>query len=93
GISQLLNENTRTLKGGYNYHATPYMADASSGVGQILFGDWSNAVLAYFGSIDIVVDPFSSKDTAQVELAMNRWADFDLRQVNGWAKEDGVAVS
>ncbi|HMA78818.1 MAG TPA: phage major capsid protein [Candidatus Paceibacterota bacterium] len=93
GISQLLNENTRTLKGGYNYHATPYMADASSGVGQILFGDWSNAVLAYFGSIDIVVDPFSSKDTAQVELAMNRWADFDLRQVNGWAKEDGVTVS
>lgn len=93
GISQLLNENTRTLKGGYEYYATPYMADASSGVGQILFGDWANAVLAYFGSIDLVVDPYSAKDTAQVQLAMNRWADFDLRQANAFAKEDGVTVS
>lgn len=93
GISQLLNENTRTLKGGYSYHATPYMVDASSGVGQILFGDWANAVLAYFGSIDLVVDPYSAKDTAQVQLAMNRWADFDLRQANAFAKEDGVTVS
>ncbi len=93
GISQLLNENTRTLKGGYEYHATPYMDDASSGVGQILFGDWANAVLAYFGSIDLVVDPYSAKDTAQVQLAMNRWADFDLRQANAFAKEDGVTVS
>lgn len=93
GISQLLNENTKTLKGGHSYHVTPYMADASSGVGQILFGDWANAVLAYFGGIDIVIDPYSSKDTAQVEIAMNRWADFDLRQANAFAKEDGVTVS
>lgn len=93
GISQLLNENTKTLKGGYSYHATPYMADASAGVGQVLFGDWANAVLAYFGGIDIVVDPYSAKDTAQVELTMNRWADFDLRQAGGFAMENGVAVS
>lgn len=93
GISQLLNENTRTLKGGYNYHVTPYMVDASSGVGQILFGDWANAVLAYFGGIDLVVDPFSAKDTAQIEITMNRWADFDLRQANAFAKEDGVSVT
>ena len=93
GISQLLNENTRTLKGGYAYHATPYLEDASAGVGQVLFGDWANAVLAYFGGIDLVVDPYSAKDTAQVQIAMNRWADFDLRQANGFAKEDGVTVS
>jgi HK97 family phage major capsid protein len=92
GVSALLNEQARTIKT-YDYHATPYLADASSGVGQIVFGDWTNAVLAYFGGIDIVIDPYSAKDTAQVEITMNRWVDFDLRQPYGFAFENAVSVS
>lgn len=78
---------------GYTYHKTPYLADASAGVGQAVFGDWSNAVLAYFGAIDLVVDPYSAKANAQIQITMNQFVDFNLMQPSGFAFENGITVS
>ena len=92
GVSALIDNMNNTIKG-YTYHKTPYLADASSGVGQAVFGDWANAVLAFFGAIDIVVDPYSAKNTAQVEITMNQFIDFNLTQPAAFAFENGITIS
>ncbi len=78
---------------GYKFDKTPYFADASSGVGQILFGNFELSTLAYFGALNITVDPFSAKKTGQIEISMTQFADFNLDQPGGFAIENGVATS
>jgi HK97 family phage major capsid protein len=45
----------------------------------IIFGDWSSVIIANWAGLDIVVDPYSTKKTAQIEITMNSWWDFNLR--------------
>ena len=70
----------------YNAVATPYLVDiadtAGTGTaGQMIFGNFAQGgILAYFGGIDLLVDPYSDAGTAQIALHVNRFFDFDLRQ-------------
>lgn len=41
--------------------------------------DWSNFVLALFGGLDIVVDPYSLADSGQIKLTANQFIDVGLR--------------
>jgi len=53
----------------------------------VLFGaDWSWAVLGLFGAPDIVVDPYSLATTGQVQITLNQFFDFALRQPGGFAE-------
>lgn len=42
--------------------------------------DWSDMVLALFGGLDIVVDPFSQAGTGQVVITANQFIDVACRQ-------------
>lgn len=69
----------------YNAVATPYLVndtlDATGTGGQMIFGNFAQGgILAYFGGIDLLVDPYSAAGTAQIKLHVNRFFDFDLRQ-------------
>lgn len=90
GVEALVKDG---MLGGYDLTKTSYLADASSGVGQIIFGDWANAILAYFGAVDITIDPYSAKKTGQIEISMTQFADFNLAQPAAFAFENGVAIS
>lgn len=41
--------------------------------------DWSNFILALFGGLDIVVDPYSLADSGQIKLTANQFIDVGLR--------------
>ena len=41
--------------------------------------DWSNFILALFGGLDIVVDPYSLADSGQIKLTANQFIDCGLR--------------
>lgn len=77
---------------GFRAVATPYLvdgllADASTPAGQMLFGNFAQGgILAYFGGIDLLVDPYSAAGTAQIKLHVNRFFDFDVRQPGALAK-------
>lgn len=90
GVEALVKDG---MLGGYELTKTSYLADASAGVGQIIFGDWANAILAYFGAVDITIDPYSAKKTGQIEISMTQFADFNLAQPAAFAFENGVAIS
>jgi len=71
----------------YNAVATPYLVDGflndgtTAAAGSMIFGNFAQgAILAYFGGIDLLVDPYSAAGTAQIKLHVNRFFDFDLRQ-------------
>jgi HK97 family phage major capsid protein len=70
----------------YNAVATPYLVDGfledtTTAAAQMIFGNFAQgAILAYFGSLDLLVDPYSNAGTAQIALHVNRFFDFDLRQ-------------
>jgi len=71
----------------YNAVATPYLVDgfledgSTAAKGAMVFGNFAQgAILAYFGGIDLLVDPYSDAGTAQIALHVNRFFDFDLRQ-------------
>jgi HK97 family phage major capsid protein len=93
-VSALYDLSTNTFNG-YRAIATPYLIDATAGsVGQVLFGNFQQgAILAYFGGIDLLVDPYSSAGKAQIVLHVNRFFDFDVRQANALAKCNDVAAS
>jgi len=71
----------------YNAVATPYLVNGfladgtTAAAGAMCFGNFAQgAILAYFGGIDLLVDPYSDAGTAQIALHVNRFFDFDLRQ-------------
>ena len=80
------------LFNGYRAVATPYLvngllADASTTAGQMLFGNFAQGgILAYFGGLDILVDPYTAANKAQITLHVNRFYDFDVRQPGALAK-------
>jgi len=92
-VSALYDLSTNTFNG-YRAVATPYLTDISATVGQMLFGNFQQgAILAYFGGIDLLVDPYSAAGNAQIVLHVNRFFDFDVRQANALAKCNDVAAS
>ncbi len=66
---------------GYQTHFSPNLVDDDAGQGALLFGDFGlGMVLAFFGGIDLLVDPYSNAGTAQIALHVNKFYDVDIRQ-------------
>ena len=42
-------------------------------------------VMAFFGGIDLLVDPYSNAGTAQIALHVNKFYDVDVRQADALA--------
>lgn len=80
---------------GYTAFATPHLSNATSTRGKAIFGNFRQGLLmAFFGGIDILVDPFSKAETGQVQLHANRFYDVDIRQPGALCIcEDVVAAS
>lgn len=85
-VSALYDLASNTFNG-YPAIATPYLVDASAGIGQMLFGNFQQGcILALFGGIDLLVDPYSAAGNAQIVLHVNRYFDFDVRQAGALSK-------
>jgi hypothetical protein len=68
---------------GFETYFTPNLVDDDASQGALLFGDFSlGMVLAFFGGIDLLVDPYSNAGTAQIALHVNKFYDTDVRQAS-----------
>ena len=68
---------------GFTTYFTPNLADTAGAptVGTLLFGDYAQGMLlAFFGGIDLLVDPYSNAGTAQIALHVNKFYDTAVRQ-------------
>lgn len=76
-----------TLLGEYNYFATPHVNTANTEI--VMFGNFAQAcIMAFFGGIDLLVDPYSSAGTGQINIHVNRFYDFDIRQAGAVATHE-----
>jgi uncharacterized protein len=76
---------------GFPAVATPNLVDGTASAGDILFGDFAKGlVLAYFGGLDLLVDPYSNAGTAQIALHLNKFYDVDVRQAGAFASITNV---
>ena len=75
-----LVENNRI--DGFETYFTPNLADsAGATAGTLLFGDYAaGMLLAFFGGVDLLVDPYSNAGTAQIALHVNKFYDTAVRQ-------------
>ena len=77
-VSALVNDGQID---GYETYFSPNLVDDDAGQGALLFGDFAlGMVLAFFGGIDLLVDPYSNAGTAQIALHVNKFYDVDIRQ-------------
>ena len=72
---------------GFTTYFTPNLADtAGAEAGTLLFGDYAaGMLLAFFGGIDLLVDPYSNAGTAQIALHVNKFYDTAVRQAGALA--------
>ena len=76
-----------TLLGEYRYFATPHVNTTGNEI--VLFGNFQQAcIMAFFGGIDLLVDPYSAAGTGQINLHVNRFYDFDIRQAGAVAMHE-----
>lgn len=68
---------------GFTTYFTPNLIDATGAgtPGALLFGDYAQGMLlAFFGGVDLLVDPYSNAGTAQIALHVNKFYDTAVRQ-------------
>ena len=83
-IKALVNDNKVD---GFATHFTPNLVDSATDQGDFCFGDFSKGmVLAFFGGVDILVDPYSNAGTARIALHVNKFYDADVRQAGALAR-------
>ena len=71
----------------FDTHFTPNLVDSAADKGDLLFADWQKAiVLAYFGGVDILVDPYSNAGTAQIALHVNKFYDCEVQRSGALAR-------
>lgn len=67
---------------GYPVYGTPHLGTGN----KFLLGNFGQAgIMARFGGLDVLVDPFSAAGTAQTVLYVTQYFDYDLRQPGGMA--------
>jgi HK97 family phage prohead protease/HK97 family phage major capsid protein len=85
-VRALINDNSLD---GYPTYYTPQLTDydaGGDGLGSIAFGDFTlGVVMAFFGGIDLLVDPYSNAGTAQIALHVNKFYDVEMRQADAVA--------
>lgn len=66
----------------------------SSGVCHaILYGNWEEFIMAQWGGLDLVIDPYTKATTSEVRIVANSWWDFAAKHVKSFAAIQDALVS
>lgn len=89
GTARFLYEPGAGLNG-YPVESTTLMpSDLKKGTGTnlsaMLFGNFQEVIIGQWGGLDIVVDPYTLKKSAQVEVTLNAWHDVFVRHEESFA--------
>ena len=76
---------------GFPAVASPNVPTGTASTGDLIFGDFAaGLMLAYFGGLDVLVDPFSDAGTGQVNLHLNKFYDCEVRQAGAFSRITNV---
>lgn len=91
--------NGDALVNGYRAKATNFLSSTltkgtSSGVCHAaIFGNWEELMIAQWGGIDLMLNPYTKAKEAQVEVILHAWYDLGIRHVLSFCKCDEITLS
>lgn len=89
GTAKFLMELAEVLNGYRIVNTTLMPSDITKGTGMglsaMLFGNFADVIVGQWGGLDIIVDPYTLKKSAQVEITMNAWHDVFVRHDESFA--------
>ena len=79
GTGRFLTEDGKNLNGYPMDWSNLVPSDLTKGTGTklsaLIFGNWEDLVIASWGGLDIVIDPFSKSLEAEIVMTLNAWND------------------
>jgi HK97 family phage major capsid protein len=93
GSGQFLMDNANNLFGYPVAVSTLVPTNINSTKTAAIFGDFSNVVLANWGGVEIVVDPYVKAEFGQVRIIINSYWDVELKQPKAFAFGDDITWS
>lgn len=69
---------------GYSIFASNHIPTSQSNGHTLLFGDFSNLMMAEFGAIDLIVDPYTSKHKGIIEIGASMLGDIQVKHIAGF---------
>lgn len=71
---------------GYKYERTTLMPTLAAGANHpLIFGDWSQATIGYWGNVSIMVDPYTLASKSQVRLIIEGFDDIAVTNEKAFA--------
>lgn len=58
---------------------------AGSNLSAIIFGNWRSLIVAQWSGVDIIVDPYTSKGSAELEMTVHGWYDINAYHEQAFA--------
>lgn len=59
----------------------------------LIFGNWSDLWIGQWGGIDIVVDPYTAKRTAEIEITINAYHDVKVVRPESFAAVKDITIA
>jgi hypothetical protein len=68
---------------------------ASSGGAEqgLVFGNFADAILGFFGAAEIIIDPYTSKKKGMIEVTSFQMADFMVRHPGSFCVSTGMTTA
>ena len=93
GSGQFLMDNANNLFGYPVAVSTLVPTNINSTKTAAIFGDFSNVVLANWGGVEIILDPYVRAEYGQVRIIINSYWDVKLKQPKAFAFGDDITWS
>ena len=86
GMIMELNGTLNGYKADYtNLVPSNLVKGSSQACSALIFGNFQDLYIGQWGGLDIVVDPYSSKKTGEIEICLNAWNDVLVAQPKSFA--------
>lgn len=89
GTARFLTEDGKTLNGYPMEWSNLVPSNLTKGSGTalsaIIFGNWEDLVVAAWGGLDIVIDPYTSARKAEINMVLNAWNDVKVVEPKSFA--------
>lgn len=59
----------------------------------LIFGNWADAILGFFGAAEIIIDPYSLKKRGMIELTSFQMVDFMVRHPGSFCVSTGMTTA
>ena len=93
GSGMFVMDNANTVLG-YNVAVSTLVpTNIASTKTAVIFGNFADVVLANWGGVDLLIDPYTLADNAQVKIVINSYWDVKLKQPKSFAFGNDITWS